>query len=115
MDNLNECKVLVESFNINNSIEEHQITSDWKSRWEKIIHLNRLQYDLPCGSIGDGFVKMLAEEILLLANGQECSERFICFIAVILQKEKMVRQAKDIRKLIERRDLISGLIDAMMN
>lgn len=108
--------ILVDSFNTNNySTEEQQYNSASMSRWEKVIHLKRLQYDLPSGSTGDGFVQTLVEEILLLANGQECTERFICFIAVILQKEKMVRQAKDIRKVIERKGLLCGSINVMMN
>ncbi|KAF6198854.1 hypothetical protein GE061_006877 [Apolygus lucorum] len=75
----------------------------WYERWRIISQLRGRQYDLPGGSIGDRFVEALANEILSLAQGEHTSERAMVFAAVLLQRNRMIKHAKDIRILLERR------------
>lgn len=77
-------------------------------RCENILSLKRLQYKLP-SEIGDKFVQVLAEEILLLANGEKTSNPVIFFIALILQRERKLSNKQEIRREI--RILINKILN----
>lgn len=61
------------------------------------------QYDLPNGAVPRSFVHMLAEEIETLAKNNHPSERVLVFVSVMLQRDIMVKQARDIRLLLNQR------------
>lgn len=69
----------------------------WYKRWKKICVLRGKQYDLPNGNIPKQFVHLLADEVELLAKNTYPSERLLVFLATLLQRDKMIKQAKDIR------------------
>jgi uncharacterized C2H2 Zn-finger protein len=79
-------------------------TGIWQTRWNKVCTLRGKLYDLPASSTSSRkFIHTLADEIELLTNSQYPSERVLIFIAVMLQRDKNVKQAKDINRLLERR------------
>ena len=61
------------------------------------------QYDLPGGAVGREFVELLKDEVNLLVYGEEVSERLICFTALLLHRDHMVKKGCDIRRLLARR------------
>ena len=60
---------------------------------------------LPRGSIGREIINHnhLAEEIICLSRQTAPSERVIVFLAVMMQRYKMVKKGADIRRLLKRR------------
>ena len=77
--------------------------SDIRKLWWKTVELRGKQYELPNGNVGKRFVNILAEEIERCTAGRQPSEREFVFTALILQRDRMVRKAKDIRPLLSRR------------
>ena len=71
--------------------------SDIRKLWWKTVELRGKQYELPNGNFGKRFVNILAEEIERCTAGRQPSEREFVFTALILQRDRMVRKAKDIR------------------
>jgi len=77
--------------------------SEARSLWWGAVALGGKQYALPNGGVGTRFVNMLSEQIELNNEGRQSSEWEFVFTALILQRNKMVRKAKDIRPVIMRR------------
>ena len=73
-----------------------------KILWD-VTALRGKQYDLQGGGVGTRFVNLLAEEIERCAAQRQSSERELVLTALVLQRDKMVRKAKDIRPLLTRR------------
>ena len=65
--------------------------------------MRRKQYELPDGNVGARFVNILAEEIEKCNSKQQPSEREFIFSALVLQRNKMIRKARDVRPLLMRR------------
>ena len=76
--------------------------NDWVRWWHAITHLNGRLYHVPGGSVGRKYVDLLTTEMSHLAVGNYPSERLIVFSAVTLQRNRMVRKGKDIRRVLER-------------
>ena len=62
-----------------------------KKLWKCVVYSNAKQYDLPGGAVGREFVELLKDEVNLLADGKEVSERLICFTALLLHRDHMVK------------------------
>ena len=75
----------------------------WRRRCARVVHFKSQQYNLPGGDVGREFVSQLTDEISRLATGEEKSERFIAFMAVMLQRGAMVKRGADVRRLVKRR------------
>ena len=75
----------------------------WDKIWTRVIRLRGKQYRLPGGALGRKVPSKYAEEINALACGLKKSEVSVCFIPLMLQKNKDFTKSKDIRRLIERR------------
>ena len=75
----------------------------WYRRWIKVAHLKRQHYDLPGGATGREFVSQLSEEVSRLARGECGSERLVVYLAVMMQRNALVRKAADICHLLKRR------------
>ena len=75
----------------------------WIKYWKKIVGVRSKHYDVPGGAVGREFVDLLAEEVTLLCKGKEISERFIVFLAVILQRDTMVTKTIDICRVFRHR------------
>ena len=75
----------------------------WSSRWLSITQLTGSHYFLPTGAVGRHYVTLLTEEIKLLSQQIHTSERLIVFSSVILQRDKMIKGAKEVRRIIDRR------------
>lgn len=76
----------------------------WQSRWNKVCTLDGKLYDLPSSNTTSRkFIHTLADEVDMLTKSQYPSERVLIFTAVLLQRDKNVKQAKDISRLIDRR------------
>ena len=71
--------------------------------WWEIVGLRGQQYALPGGCAGRRFVDILAGEIESCTAGRQGSEREFILTSLILQRDKMVKKAKDIRPLLARR------------
>ena len=54
------------------------------------------------GAVGREFVELLKDEVNLLADGKEVSKRLICFTALLLHRDHMVKKGCDIRCLLAR-------------
>lgn len=78
-------------------------TDIWQKRWEKVCTLHGKLYDLPSNTVSRRFIHKLAEEIGHLVKSDYPSERTLIYVAVMLQREKNVKQAKDITRLLDRR------------
>ena len=76
---------------------------DWTTRWQTITQLTGSHYFLPTGVVGRRYVTTLTAEIELLSQGIHASERLIVFSSVILQRDRMVKRAKEVRRTIDRR------------
>ena len=77
------------------------VETRWKKLWKCVVYSNAKQYDLPGGAVGREFVELLKDEVNLLADGKEVSERLICFTALLLHRDRMVKKGCDIRRLLE--------------
>ena len=78
-------------------------TSD-KELWRRTVALRGERYSLPDGNVG--FVLSIcyrSEETEKCTYGRQNSEVEFIFTAVILQRDKMVRSSKDIRRTLTRR------------
>ena len=75
----------------------------WVQYWRKVVTFRGNHYSLPRGSIGREFIDLLAEEINCLSRQSTPSERVIVFVAVLMQKDKMVKKGAEIRRLLARR------------
>ena len=64
----------------------------WVKRWEKVVRLRGKLYFLPGGAIGRKVVSVFAEEIKRFGNGEQKSEKHICFLPL------MLNMVKDIKK-----------------
>ena len=73
--------------------------------WRKVVTFRGNHYSLPRGSIGREFIDLLAEEIHVtcLSRQSTPSERVIVFVAVLMQRDKMVKKGAEIRRLLARR------------
>ena len=78
-------------------------TCPWVGRWEVITQHQARHYSLPGGSVGRKYVDTLTNEVLQLASGNYPSERLIVFSSLMLQRDRNVKKASDIRQLLERR------------
>ena len=68
-----------------------------------MIKLRAKQYRLPGGALGREFTSKYASVINSLAQGYQNSEASVCFVPLILQKDKNFKKTADIRRLISRR------------
>lgn len=57
--------------------------------------------DLPNDSAPKRFIQLLSEKIDALSQLKYPSERVLVLISTMLQREKIVKQAKDIRNLLQ--------------
>jgi len=71
--------------------------------WERAAILKGRVYRLPGGIVGREFTNLLADEYDLLASAIHTSERVSMFGKLILQKDKNIRKAPDIKRLLKRR------------
>ena len=71
--------------------------------WWDAVSLRGKQYALPDGNAGSRFVNILADEIESCNAGRQPSEREFIFTSLVLQRNKAVRKAKDIRPMLMRR------------
>ena len=74
----------------------------WVQYWRKVVTVRGNHYILPRGSIGRDIIDRLAEEIICLSRQTAPSERVIVFLAVMMQRDKMVKKGADIRRLLKR-------------
>ena len=72
----------------------------WQKYWERVIRLRGKHYRLPGGALGRKFTSMYSDEVNALAIGERKSEVSVCFIPLMLQKDKNIKTTKDIRRLI---------------
>lgn len=75
----------------------------WRTRWKNSMKLYGKQYTLPTGAVGRHFVHLLSDEIQALVNGENDAEKIFVLCALVLQKDKMVVNGKDVRRLLQRR------------
>lgn len=78
-------------------------TGTWQKRWNAICSLHGKHYDLPFGTASRRFVHTLADEVDHLTKLNYPSERLLIYIAVMLQRDQNIKQAKDISRLLDRR------------
>ncbi len=65
----------------------------WCSRWRRVVRCQCRQYDVPRGSVGRDFIGVVTEEIAGLTRCESKSERLIVFMAVILQRDSLVKKS----------------------
>ena len=75
----------------------------WFSRWEKAVRFLPRRYDLPGGAVGRRFVDLLSQEVKLVVDQKEHSERMVVFQMLMLQKEPLIKKSADIRRLLTKR------------
>ena len=75
----------------------------WYSRWKTVTQLSGNHYFLPKGQCGRRYIAIMTEEINLLSRGTYPSERVIVFGSVILQRDKFIRNTRDIDRNLNRR------------
>ena len=99
---------------LHGSIDEKDL---WYERWKKVCNLKGKQYNLPNGNTSIHFISLLTKEIEHVTKNEYPSERVIVYISVILQREKLVKRAKDIRILMSQRLTLweAGEIDSLIN
>ncbi len=106
-DDSSDSHFLEEKFNVafGASMLNHAGGPDSEDRrlWLEIVSLRGKQYALPGGRVGMRFVNMLAAEIESCTAGRQSAEREFLFTSLILQRDKMVKKARDIRPMIARR------------
>ena len=72
----------------------------WCKLLLQLVAFKNCHYDLPNGSVGKDFVSLLSSEIDLLVQGSVQSERMLVFLSAMLQREPMVWNGTDIRRLL---------------
>lgn len=77
--------------------------SEIRKMWWRAVALRGKQYSLPDGAIGTRFVHMLSAELEACTAGRQSSEAEFVFTSLILQRDKMVRCGRDVRRLLARR------------
>ena len=77
--------------------------NEWTRRWSAITRLKGRLYHVPGGAVGRRYVDLLSVEVAHLATGNFPSERLMVFSAVILQRNRMIRNGNDIRRVMEKR------------
>ena len=80
-----------------------QDDAKWQSYWHQTIGLPPQRYTAPNGRVGRLFIGALTKELLGIQERRWNSERFIVFLAVILQRSPEAKRARDIRSRIETR------------
>ena len=76
---------------------------DWQKRWDRISRFSRKQYDVPSGAVGRRYTEQLSLEVQHLTLSNFPADRVLVFSAVMLQRDRLVRKAVDIRRVLERR------------
>ena len=76
---------------------------EWGLRWRTMVGLQNRLYIIPGGAVGRRYVGVLSDEVKHTAIGNYPSDRLVVFSAVMLQRDKMIRKVRDIRKLLVRR------------
>ena len=76
---------------------------DDRRLWWQMVGLRGKQYALPGRRVGVRFVNILAAEIESCTAARQSSEREFLFTSLVLQRDKMVKKARDIRPMIARR------------
>ena len=71
--------------------------------WRKVAYLQGRHNNLPGGAIGRQYVDALTEEVSHVAAGNQSSDRLIVFSSLMLQRDRMIRKATDIRRVLDRR------------
>lgn len=71
----------------------------WYRRWTRVAHLN---YDLPGGATGRDFVSLLSEEVSRLARHELRSESLIDYLAVMLERDALVKKTADVHHQLKR-------------
>lgn len=89
----------------------------WYKYWKRVSSLRGRQYDLPSGLVASRFVEILASEINSLTAGDYPSERVLVFLSVTLQRNRLIKRAKDIRVMLERRLQLwtNGQVESLVN
>ena len=84
---------------------------------KKAVQLSFRRYHLPNGNVGRKFVKMLTNEINLVAEERSNSKRLIVFQVLILQLEMLVSKSSEVRCLIVRQLKMweDGFFDTLMH
>ena len=75
----------------------------WQHRFDQLSVRSPSHYSLPNGRVGKRFVRLLTEEFASVLTRDCNSEKPLVFVMVILQKDPMVRKARDIRRRLEQR------------
>ncbi len=90
---------------------------DWQKRWDRISRFSRKQYDVPSGAVGRRYTEQLSLEVQHLTLSNFPADRVLVFSAVMLQRDRLVRKAVDIRRVLERRlkMLANEEFDTLMN
>ena len=78
-------------------------SDDWYNWWERILLLGRQHYDISRGAVGCKYLEMVYIKLQYLSIGNIPADVIIVFHALILQQDRMVRKAIDIRRVLERR------------
>ena len=78
-------------------------SSPWFQRWNTIIHHRGHHYLLPGGSVGKKYVELLNQELQYFVSGSFPAERVIVFSSLMLQRDRLVHKACDVRRLLDRR------------
>ena len=75
---------------------------EWTQRWSAITRLKGRLYHVPGGAVGRRYVDLLCVEVAHLATGKFPFKRLMVFSA-ILQRNRMIRNGNDIRRVMEKR------------
>ena len=76
---------------------------EWQKRYRSLVELPLQLYDLPNGSIGKSFIRILSDELDGVRDRKLNMERPLCYIASILQKSENIKGASIIKKRIQNR------------
>ena len=74
----------------------------WYQHWTKVAYLQGKLYDFPGGAIGRQYVDSLTEEVSQVAAGNYSADCLFVFSSLMLQRDRMIRKAADIRRVLER-------------
>ena len=88
---------------VNEAGDDLAEVSATRQLWWRVVALKGRQYTLPDGNVGTRFVHLLSAEIEKCTLGRQCSEVEFVLVALVLQRDKMVKSGKDIRRLLNRR------------
>ena len=75
----------------------------WQSWWKKLVVYPSAMYRVPDGAAGKRFIRALDKELKGIKSRNWNSERVTIFTMVILQKNREVKRAKDIKNRISHR------------